>query len=179
MTILAAVLLVLAGCTSTPIAGPSRATARSPQPLLAPAPYAVGPASSPLPRSDVADVRTRRRVDLAQVWVLGTWETFEGRSGSVTGVGQFEFRREGTALKWRMLRTGWVSGIHTIQTASGAVTSLSESAVELSGKYESSNLGNVIGTSVEHAFTRDGNSLRGFEAASNGTQSLLSLRRAP
>jgi hypothetical protein len=176
MNILAAVLLVslvLAGCTSTPIAGAGGDAAYR-HPTIAtstPAPLA--------PRSDVADVQATRPVDLAQVWILGKWETFEGRSGRVNGVGQFEFRREGAALKWRMLRSGWVSGVHTTQTASGAVTSISESAVELSGKYESSNLGNVIGTPVEHAFTRDGTNLRGFEAASDGTQSLLSLRRAP
>jgi hypothetical protein len=77
-----------------------------------------------------------------------------------------------------MVRRGWFSGVQTTQTALGSVESLSESAVELRGTYESSNLGNVIGTSVQHSLSRQGNSLRGFEATSDGRQSLLSLKRA-
>lgn len=179
VSILAAVLLLslaLAGCAGTPIS--ARATAHFQQPALTPAPFVLPPTPGPLRLSEGESSRPKRQVDRAQVWILGKWETFERRSGSVDGVAQFEFRQEGTELKWRMVRRGWFSGVQTTQTALGSVESLSESAVELRGTYESSNLGNVIGTSVQHSLSRQGNSLRGFEATSDGRQSLLSLKRA-
>jgi hypothetical protein len=179
MGILATVLLlslVLAGCAGTPIS--ARATAHLQPPTLTLAPFVLPPTPGPLRLSEGESSRPKRQVDLAQVWILGRWETFERRSGSVDGVAQFEFRQEGAELKWRMVRRGWLAGVQTTQTASGSVASLSESAVELRGTYESSNLGNVIGTSVQHSLSRQGNSLRGFEATSDGRQSLLSLKRA-
>lgn len=169
-----ALSLALAGCAGTPIS--TRATAHFQQPALTPAPFVLPPTPGPLPIRGSS--RPKRQVDLAQVWILGKWETFERRSGSVDGVAQFEFRQDGTELKWRMVRRGWFSGVQTSQTASGSVESLSESAVELRGMYESSNLGNVVGTSVQHSLSRQGHSLRGFEATSDGRQSLLSLKRA-
>jgi hypothetical protein len=159
--------LALAGCAGTPIS--ARGTAHLQPPALTPAPFVLPTTPGPLRLSEGESSRPKRQVDR---------ETFERRSGSVDGVAQFEFRQEGAELKWRMVRRGWLSGVQTTQTASGSVASLSESAVELRGTYESSNLGNVIGTSVQHSLSRQGNSLRGFEATSDGRHSLLSLKRA-
>lgn len=185
--ILRAVLLlslVLAGCVSSPptragIDGAyrARAAARIPQPSLTLAPLVLRPVSSPLASSEVADARGRRPIDPVHAWILGTWETVERQSGSVDGVGQFEFRQDGPLLKWRMVRSGWFTGVHTTQTAAGSVKKVSESTVELNGTYESSNLGNVVGTPVRHSFTRTGSSLRGYEATGSGAQAPLSLRR--
>lgn len=177
---------VLAGCATSPAARSgadaayrARAAARIPQPSLTLAPLVLLPVSSPLAPREAADVQGRRPVDPAQAWILGRWETVERHSGSVDGTGQFEFRQEGQLVKWRMLRSGWFSGVHTTQTASGSVRRVSESTIELSGTYESSNLGNVIGTPVRHSFIRAGSSLRGWEASGNGGRSPLSLRRLP
>jgi hypothetical protein len=161
--------LVLAGCASAPIGG--RATAQYSKPAMTLAPLVLSPMPSPLPSHPP-------EAGNSQAWILGKWETVEGRSGRVDGVGEFEFRQEGSGLKWRMVRSGWFSGVHTTQTASGSVRRISTSSVELSGQYESSNLGNVAGTPVRHSFTRTGSSLRGYEAASDGTESLLALKRA-
>ena len=49
--------------------------------------------------------------------------------------------------------------------------------VQLSGKYDSSNLGNIVGTAVQHSLTRDGSGLKGYEITSDGTRSSLSLQR--
>lgn len=172
--------LLVAGCARTASTVPGAGSGHR-----SPANGTVIPAALVLPETpwrllgSEGDAPARRQVDLTQLWILGRWTTFERRSGSVEGTGEFEFRREGAELKWQMVRTGWFSGVQTTQIASGSVRSISESAVELRGKYESSNLGNVAGRPVEHSFTRSGNTLRGYEAASDGTQSLLSLRRAP
>jgi hypothetical protein len=176
--ILAALLLLslaLAGCAGTP-AG-ARVSARHQQPALTPAAFTLPPTPGALRLLDEESARPKRQVDLAQVWILGKWKTFEHRSGSVEGVAQFEFRQEGTELKWRMVRRGWLSGVQTTQVASGTVESLSEGSVELRGTYEYSNLGNVVGTSLQHSLSHHGHDLRGFEAASDGRQSLLSLKR--
>lgn len=186
--ILGAALLLsvlLAGCVSTPTAHSSadaayraRVAARIPQPAFTLAPLTLLPVSSPTPFAEGADARARRAVETVPTWLLGKWETVERHSGSVDGIGEFEFRQEGPMVKWRMVRSGWFSGVQTTQTASGAVKSVSESTVELSGTYESSNLGNVAGTAVKHSFIRSGNSLRGYEATGNGARAPLALRRA-
>lgn len=179
MSVLAAALLLslaLVGCAGTAIT--ATPTAQPRPPALTPASVAPPPTPGPSRRPEGESDRPKWQVDLAQVWILGKWETFERRSGSVDGVAQFEFTREGTALKWRMVRRGWLSGVHTTQAAAGSVERLTESAVELRGMYEFSNLGNVIGTSVQHSLSRQGNRLRGFEATGDGRQSLLSLKPA-
>lgn len=155
----------------------ARTKAQLQQIAATPVPFVAPPLPSPGDQTNEAVSLANRQVDLSQVWILGTWETFEGRSGSVDGIGHFEFSQEGREVKWKMIRTGWVSGVQTTQTAAGVVRRLSESAVELTGGYESSNLGNVVGTPVQQSFTRDGNKLRGWEATRSGAQSLLSLRR--
>jgi hypothetical protein len=159
--------LVLAGCATPHPRAPNRAISEARHDSGS---LVLSPLPSPTP-SHPSEAGTPR------VWILGKWETVEGRAG-VDGVGEFEFRQEGSGLKWRMVRSGWFSGVHTTQTASGSVRRISTSSVELSGHYESSNLGNVAGTPVRHSFTRIGSSLRGYEAASDGTQSLLALKRA-
>ena len=155
----------------------ARGTTQLLQPAAIPAPLVAPPPASPVDLTNERISPANPQVDLSQAWILGTWGTFEGRSGSIDGVAHFEFRQDGREFRWRMVRTGWFSGVQTTQTASGSVTRISESTVELKGKYESSNLGNMVGTPVQQSFTRDGNSLRGWEAARDGTQSLLSLTR--
>lgn len=110
-------------------------------------------------------------------WILGSWQAMEGMSGIVEGAGRFEFRRDGTQIKWRMVRNGWFSGVQTNQEASGSVGRISESSAELIGRYDVSNLGNVIGRPVRQVLTRDGDILRGYEAANDDMQSVLWLRK--
>jgi hypothetical protein len=145
---------------------------------VTPAPLVAFPPPSPVGQTNERVSPANRQVDLAQVWILGKWETFEGRNGSLDGLAEFEFGQEGKEIKWSMERTGWFSGVHITQVAPGSVKKLSDSVVEVNGKYESSNLGNIVWTSVQQSFTRNGNNLRGWEAARDGTQALLSLRRA-
>jgi hypothetical protein len=114
----------------------------------------------------------------AQAWILGQWNSLAGMSGSVDGLAHFAFRREGSEIKWRMTRSGWFSGVQTTQKASGLVKKISASDLELVGTYDSSNLGNVAGQPVRHSLTRDGDNLKGYELADDGTQSPLSLKRA-
>ena len=118
-----------------------------------------------------------RKVELLQVWILGTWQTLEGRSGSVDGIGKFQFQQQGSEIKWKMVRTGWFSGVQTTQTASGSVSKISESSVELVGKYESSNLGNVEGRPLRDSFVRDGFILSGYERVDGAPQIPLWLKK--
>lgn len=109
-------------------------------------------------------------------WILGSWEAEEDQSGLVEGISRFTFWHDGVQLRWRMARAGWLSGVYTRQVASGTVGKISDSEVELYGKYEITNLVGV-GQSVRHALTRDGERLRGYESTSDGTQLPWSLRR--
>ena len=111
-------------------------------------------------------------------WFLGSWKTVSGRSGSVDGVGSFEFWQENGDVKWRMVRSGWFSGAQTTQRASGTVLKSSSSAVELMGRYDSSNFGNVVGQPVRHVLSRDGDRLSGYETLlPDGARAALSLER--
>lgn len=111
------------------------------------------------------------------VWVVGTWRSLAGGSGNVDGPASFEFRQRGSQLAWRMTRKGWISGIQTTQEASGSVTRISDSTIELEGKYDLSNLGNVVGQPVRYSFTRVRDSLQGYEVANDGTKASLLLRK--
>lgn len=144
----------------------------SPPPVLAPPPSRrpelVAGATPPPPQ---------RPPDPAQAWILGQWDSLAGMSGSVDGLAHFAFRREGSEIKWMMTRSGWLTGVQTTQKASGSISKITESDLELVGKYDSSNLGNVAGQPVRHSFIRDGDNLKGYEVADDGTQSSLSLKR--
>jgi hypothetical protein len=95
----------------------------------------------------------------------------------VDGVARFEFTQQGSHLTWKMVRKGWLSGIQTTQEAVGSVTMISDTAIELEGRYQSSNQGNVVGQSVRLSLTRDGNGLRGYELASSGTRVSVFLKK--
>jgi hypothetical protein len=133
-------------------------------------------APSLAPSSSGPKPERRQSVTEQPSWILGSWQTVEGKSGMVDGIGRFEFRRDGTDLKWKMRRAGWFSGVRTTQEASGTVSKISETTAELSGKYHSSNLG-VVGQPVRHSFTRDGDRLQGYETAEDGTQSVWTWQR--
>ena len=97
-------------------------------------------------------------------------------SGVVVGLARFDFWHDGVQLKWRMLRAGWVSGVHTKQVASGTVSKISDSMVELNGKHEVTNIIGV-GQPLRHSLTRDGDRLRGYEFNTDGMQLPWFLRR--
>ena len=118
----------------------------------------------------------RRSVVQEEAWLLGSWEAVPGESGSVKGAGRFEFRPDGRQIKWTMVRKGWFLGVETTQAASGTITKISGSLVELRGKYDSSNLG-VVDQPLRHSLTRDGDRLRGFEIAGDGGRSELTLEK--
>jgi hypothetical protein len=165
----------------------ARPTPRQPTTVSAPI---VPPSTPPPPTPPPPTVARQREVgatpttlahgvsDTAQAWILGEWSTLAGITGSVAGLAHFDFRREGSEIKWRMTRSGWFLGVQTTQKASGSVNKISESDLELLGTYTSSNLGNVVGQPVRHSFTRDGDSLKGYELTNEGTQSPMSLKRA-
>jgi len=117
--------------------------------------------------------------DPAQTWILGQWDSLAGMSGSVDGIATFRLQTRRRRNQWVMTRSGWFSGVQTTQKASGSVNKILESDLELVGKYDSSNLGNVAGQAVRHSFSRDGDILKGYELADDGTQSSLSLKRGP
>jgi hypothetical protein len=145
--------------------------------VAAPAPSALPPPAAREGHTAGSAPAADRRVELSQVWIFGTWQTLEGRSGSVDGTGQFQFQQEGGEIKWRMERSGWFSGVQTTQTASGSIRKISESVVELVGKYESSNLGNVAGRPLRYSLVRDGLALSGYEVTDGATQVPLSLKK--
>ena len=99
-----------------------------------------------------------------------------GKSGIVDGVTRVEFVQEGPQLRWRMVRNGWMAGVLTNQEASGIVTRISESAIELSGKYDFSSPVNVVGQPVRQSFVHEDDTLRGSEVTSDGTARPLVLR---
>ena len=154
--------------TSAP--SPPVVSATSPRPEAAPAAPRISPGVSAVPVNP-SEPRSEQLT-----WILGSWQAVEGKSGTVEGTGRFDFRREGSELKWRMRRSGWFSGIRTTQEASGTVSRISDTTAELTGRYSSSNLG-VVGQTVRHSLTLDGNHLRGFELSEDGTQSAWSLQR--
>jgi hypothetical protein len=110
-------------------------------------------------------------------WILGSWETIARKSGRVDGVARVEFKQDGIQLKWRMVRKGWMAGVLTDQEGSGSVTRISELGIELSGKYDSSNPVNVVGQPARYSLVRDGDTLRGYEVVSDGTQLPLVFKR--
>ena len=111
-----------------------------------------------------------------QYWIIGSWEAEEDQSGLVEGIAKFRFWHDGVQLRWRMARAGWLSGVYTRQVASGTVSKISDSEVELYGKYEITNVVGV-GQPVRHTLTRDGDRLRGYELTSDGIQQLPWLLR--
>ena len=150
-------------------------------PIVLPSPAPPPPAPPATRQPEVVGTPTTLAhvtSDTPQVWILGGWNSLAGMSGSVDGLAHFDFRREGSEIKWRMTRSGWFSGVQTTQKASGSVRKMSESDLELVGTYDSSNLGNVAGQPVRHSLTRDGDNLKGYELANDGAQSSLSLKRA-
>jgi metalloendopeptidase OMA1, mitochondrial len=143
--------------------------------------HADNPPSARAPAASLSFApQSARRPSIAeqQSWILGSWQLVEGKSGIVEGFGRFEFRREGTQVKWRMVRKGWMLGAQTDQEASGSVDRMSDSTVDLTGKYDSSNFGNVVGRPVRQSFSREGDRLSGSESAEDGTRAPLMLRRA-
>lgn len=88
-----------------------------------------------------------------------------------------EFKQEGQQVRWRMVRKGWVAGVLTHQEASGSVTRMSDSGIELGGKYDSSNPVNVVGQPVRYALFGDRDILSGHEVGSDGTHLPLVLKR--
>lgn len=147
------------------------------QPVATAAPSVTPPPASREDRTTESALAAGRRAELSQVWIFGTWQILEGRSGSVDGVGQFRFQQDGSEIKWRMARSGWFSGVQTTQTASGSVMKISGSVVELVGKYESSNLGNFEGRPLRYSLVRDGLALSGYEVTDGGTRVPLSLKK--
>ena len=129
------------------------------------------------PPAATRDSPHHRAAGTQDSWILGSWETIAGKSGSVDGVAQVEFRQDGQQLKWRMVRKGWMAGVLTDQEGSGSVTRISESGIELGGKYDSSNPVNVVGQPARYSFVRDGDTLRGYEVVSDGTQLPLVFKR--
>ena len=120
--------------------------------------------------------------DLAQSWLLGTWDAARGQSGSIDGIVRVEFVRDGARLKWTMSRKGWMSGVLTTLEASGVVSRAPGSGIELVGQYDSSTPINVVGQVVRCSLIRDGDALRGYEATSSGTRVpivLTGLRTTP
>jgi membrane-associated protease RseP (regulator of RpoE activity) len=109
-------------------------------------------------------------------WIVGTWEALEDKSGVVEGLARFEVWHDGVQLRWRMRRAGWLSGVHTKQEASGTVSKISDSTVELNGKYEITNIVGV-GQSVRYSLSRDSDGLRGYEFTNDGMQWPWFLRR--
>jgi hypothetical protein len=110
-------------------------------------------------------------------WILGSWETVDRKSGGVDGVLRMEFKQEGLQVKWRMVRKGWMAGVLTDQEASGSVTRMSDSGIELGGKYDSSNPVNVVGQPVRYTLFGDRDILSGHEVGSDGTHLPLVLKR--
>jgi Domain of unknown function (DUF4410) len=167
----------------------SAASVPSPNPAPPPPPPVVGPRpvdpspapaapSSPpaLARPEVKPPTTHPGSGERYSWILGTWEAVEDKSGVVDGLARFEFWHDGVQLKWRMLRAGWLSGVQTKQLASGTVSKISDSVVELNGKYEITNLVGV-GQPVRHSLTREGDRLRGYELTKDGMPLPWLLRR--
>ena len=89
-----------------------------------------------------------------------------------------EFKQDGIQLKWGMVRKGWTAGVLTDRESSGLVTRISESGIGLSGKYDFSNPVNVVGQPARYSLVRDGDTLRGYEVVSDGTQLPLVFKRA-
>jgi hypothetical protein len=143
-------------------------------------PLASGPSGSPLTSAggalEAKAAPSHPASGERHSWVLGSWEAVEAKSGVVEGLARFDFWHDGVQLKWRMLRAGWLSGVHTNQVASGTVSKISDSMIELNGKYEITNLVGV-GQPVRHSLTRDGDRLRGYELTNDGMQLPWFLRR--
>ena len=154
----------------TPITSAPATPAMAPVPQPAP----IRPERSSAPAPAVSPPTTAS----TPVWIVGSWKILPGRSGSVDGAGSFEFWQENGEVKWRMVRNGWFSSAQITQRASGTVWKASGPAVELVGRYDSSNFGNLVGQSVRHLLTRDGGKLNGYEIVPpDGSRVPLSLER--
>lgn len=120
-------------------------------------------------------------------WILGTWE---GRHIAPTipeDTTRFEFVDEDGVIKWTMDRKGQIRlrrstpGGDTVQNgewqASGTVKRISQTAVELEGKYDRSSFPAVVGRAVVYELKGGPDALEGYLVGAQNVHFPISLRR--
>ena len=73
-------------------------------------------------------------------WLLGTWVGKHEGMTITSDEARFEFKEDGGVIRWKMDRKGVIRGRSAYWEASGTVTKVDESSVELDGKYDSTNM---------------------------------------
>lgn len=101
--------------------------------------------------------------DQPGTWLLGKWKGAHVATTLIASDNaQFEFKREGDSITWKMERKGLsAQGGSYWSDASGVVSKLTDGELELEGKYTASSATRFIGNPVKYVFTRSGDSLSG------------------
>lgn len=95
-------------------------------------------------------------------WLLGNWQGEHKRRAIRSDDSRFEFREDGSGVSWKLIRTTEIDyGGRNELEASGRVSRLTASNVELVGKYVQATNAQAVGRGVTYHFTRKGDSLSG------------------
>jgi len=111
-------------------------------------------------------------------WLIGTWNGAHqnSRMTILKDASRFVFSRDGDIIRWSMIRDSETRGLNGHMEAEGAVTKLSDSAVELTGRYTArSSLNEFVGRELVYKLRRSGNVLEG-ETFGGSNAGIFSLR---
>jgi hypothetical protein len=102
-------------------------------------------------------------------WLLGTWEGHHSSPVIHMDSSRFEFTAGPDGIRWTLSRRttprNWTGNLY----ASGLVRSLTESTVELEGRYDGFSEGRTAGAPLRYRLKRRGDSLEGDVVGREGT----------
>lgn len=110
-------------------------------------------------------------------WLVGVWRGAHSGRNVSDDMARFEFKEEEGKIKWKMVRTGQIFGQRGEWEASGIVVKISESSVDLDGKYDWSNFPSIEGQPLKYSLTRSGDSLEGYGLGALNVPFPLSLEK--
>ena len=110
-------------------------------------------------------------------WPLGTWEGAHRDSATDTDSTRCEFSREDGRMRWRMTRKTTLREGPVTLTAAGFVTQISDSSIEMDGRYTIESGRELGGISVRYVLTRTSNTLTGLATTSRSYGSVTLTKR--
>lgn len=113
----------------------------------------------------------------ASMWFLGAWEGVLQLAGSPDGSVRLILMQEPGGIHWRMATVEWMSGVQMTREASGLLIQLSETTIELRGRYTTSNIGNFTDQPLRQRLERRAEALHGAEVRPDGARATITLRR--
>ena len=110
-------------------------------------------------------------------WPLGTWEGAHRDVAIDTDSTVCEFSRQDGRMRWRMTRKTTLREGPVTLTAAGFVSQLSDSSIEMDGRYTIESGRELGGLSVRYVLTRTSNTLTGSATTSRSYGSVTLTKR--